>query len=302
MKANRIKLTDGLEFSRIVHGHMRLSSWNISAQELVKLTEHSIELGVTTIDHADFYGNYRCEKLFGEALKLDKNLRRKVEIVTKCGIQILSDQYPERKLKHYDYTYDHILSSVDHSLKNLNTDYIDLFLLHRPAPFFDPEAVAKAFSILKAQGKVLNFGVSNFTPGQFEMLASYTEDKLVTNQVEISPYCLEHFENGNIDYFMKERIKPMAWSPLAWGKLLIPSDLKGERIRRVIEEIAAELGVHPVENIIYSWLLNHPATIMPIVGTGKIERIKEAVEAMNIEMSLEQWYKIYNASTGTELP
>jgi len=302
MKANRIKLTDGLEFSRIVHGHMRLSSWNISAQELVKLTEHSIELGVTTIDHADFYGNYRCEKLFGQALKLDKNLRRKVEIVTKCGIQILSDQYPERKLKHYDYSYDHILLSVDHSLKNLNTDYIDLFLLHRPAPFFDPEAVAKAFSNLKAQGKVLNFGVSNFTPGQFEMLASYTEDKLVTNQVEISPYCLEHFENGNIDYFIKERIKPMAWSPLAWGKLLIPSDSKGERIRRVIEEIAAELNVHPVENIIYSWLLNHPATIMPIVGTGKIERIKEAVEAMNIEMSLEQWYKIYNASTGTELP
>lgn len=299
---DKIKLTDDLEFSRIIHGHMRLSGWNISSQELLKLTEQSIELGVTTIDHADIYGNYRCEKLFGEALKLDKNLRSKIQIVTKCGIQILSDQFPGRKLKHYDYSYDHILSSVDNSLRNLNTDWLDLLLLHRPAPFFDPEAVARVFSHLKSQGKVRYFGVSNFTPGQFEMLNSYTEERLVTNQVEISPYCLEHFENGNIDFFLKERIKPMAWSPLAWGKLLIPQDEKGHRIRRAIEAVAAELNVNPAEKIIYSWLLSHPVTLMPIVGSGKIERIKDAVEAISVKMNLEQWYKIYNASKGVDLP
>lgn len=301
-KMNKIKLTTELEVSRIVHGHWRLTSWNISGQELLKLTEQVIELGVTTFDHADIYGNYDCEKLFGDALRLNNGIRKNIEIITKCGIKLKSDEFPSRKLKSYDYSFDHIVSSVDNSLKNLGTDYLDLLLLHRPAPFFDPEEVARAFSHLKRVGKVLHFGVSNFNPLQFEMLNSYTDEKLATNQVEMSPYCLEHFENGNIDYFLKEEIKPLAWSPLAGGKLINPQDEKGQRIHRALLEVAEELNIYPIDKIIYSWLLNHPASIIPIVGTGKIERIKYAVEALNIDMSLEQWYKIYNASTGTELP
>jgi predicted oxidoreductase len=302
MKSTTLTLAKGLDLSRIVHGHWRLADWKLSDQELLRLTEQAIELGVNTFDHADIYGNYSCEKLFGDALSLKKTLRSGIRIITKCGIKLASDKFPSRRLKVYDYSYDHIVSSADNSLRNFGTDYIDLLLLHRPAPFFRPEEAAKAFTDLKRNGKVLHFGVSNFTPLQFEMLNSCTDEKLVTNQVEISPWCLDHFENGNIDFFLKEKILPMAWSPLAGGRLLSPQDEKGHRVLRALTEIARELNVDAVEKVIYSWIMAHPACIMPVVGTGKIGRIKFAVEALNTDLSLEQWYLIYNASTGTSLP
>ncbi|NVO11952.1 MAG: aldo/keto reductase [Bacteroidales bacterium] len=302
MISNRIKLADDFELSRIVHGHWRLVSWKMSNQELLKLTQQAIELGVTSFDHADIYGDYTCEQLFGDALNLKANLRKDIQIITKCGINLISNKFPERQIKHYDYSFDHIITSVEKSLSNFRTDYIDLLLLHRPAPFLNPEEVAKAFSTLKKSGKVLHFGVSNFTPIQFEMLNSYTEEKLLTNQVEISPYCLEHFQNGNIDFFLKERVKPMAWSPLATGNLINPQDEKGKRLFKTLTEITEELNVDKADKVIYSWLLNHPVSIIPIAGTSKIERIKLAIEALDIKMSTEQWYKIYNASTGIEVP
>ena len=299
---NKINLTNDFKLSRIVHGQMRMKDWKMSLQELSALMEELVELGVTTFDHADIYGNYSCEALLGDVLSVNRGLRDKIEIVTKCGIKLVSDKYPERKIKHYDYSYDHIVTSANNSLKNLRTDHIDLLLLHRPAPFFDPEAAAKAFSDLKKDGKVLHFGVSNFTPGQFEMLNAFTEEKLMTNQVEISPYCLEHFENGNMDFFLREKIKPMAWSPVAAGKLLNPYDLKGPRVLRALQHVAEELNVAPVDKVIYAWLLKHPVSIMPVVGSGRIERIKHAVDALKIDMSLEQWYRIYISALGKELP
>lgn len=298
----KTKLSEKLELSRIIHGHWRLAEWELSRQQLLTLTQQIINLGITSFDHADIYGNYSCEKLFGDALKLKKELRQHIQIITKCGIKLLSDNYPERKVKYYDYGYDHILSSVNNSLKNFGTDYIDLLLLHRPAPFFNPEEVAKAFSELKRSGKVLHFGVSNFSPLQFEMLNSYLDDKLVTNQVEISPYCLEHFENGNIDFFLKEQIKPLAWSPLAGGRLFKPFDERSKRLSNVLLKVSKELAIDSIDKTIYSWILQHPSSILPIVGSGKIERIKNAVEALQIDMPLELWYMIYNASTGKELP
>jgi predicted oxidoreductase len=174
--------------------------------------------------------------------------------------------------------------------------------LHRPAPFFNPEEVAKAFFDLKKSGKVLHFGVSNFSPLQFDMLNSYLDDKLVTNQVEISPYCLENFENGNMDFFLMERIKPLAWSPLAGGKLLKPIDEKSKKLSEILLKVSKELTIDSIDKTIYSWILKHPSTILPIVGSGKYERIKNAVEALHIDMPLELWYEIYNASTGKELP
>lgn len=299
---NKINLTNNFGLSRIVHGQMRMGDWKMSGQELSVLMEELVELGVTSFDHADIYGNYSCEAMLGEVLNLNKGLRNKIEIITKCGIMLVSDKFPERKIKHYDYGYEHIVTSVNKSLKNLRTDHIDLLLLHRPAPFFDPEAAAEAFSVLKREGKVLHFGVSNFTPGQYEMLNKFTEEKLITNQVEISPYCLEHFENGNIDFFLKENIKPMAWSPLAGGKLLNPYDEKGPRVLRALIQVSEELNITPVDKVIFAWLLKHPVTMMPVVGSGRIERIKYAVDALKIDMTLEQWYKIYIAALGKELP
>lgn len=299
---NKVKLANDFGISRIVHGQMRMGTWNLTSQALLAFFEELVEMGLTTFDHADIYGNYSCEAILGDALNLKREFRGRIEIITKCGINLVSDKFPARRVKYYDYSYDHIITSVTNSLTRLRSDYIDLLLLHRPAPFFDPDAVARAFSDLKRDGKVLHFGVSNFTPGQYEMLQSYTGEKLVTNQVEISPYCLDHFENGNIDFFLKERIKPMAWSPLAGGKLLNQPGEKGSRILQALNEVAMELDVAPVERVIYAWLFKHPATIIPVVGSGKTEHIRHAVEALRLEMSLEQWYKIYIASCGQDLP
>lgn len=298
----RIKLSEELELSGIIHGQMRLLDWNLSDQDLLNFIGQCLDLGVTSFDHADIYGDYGCEKKFGDALKLDSSLRDKIEIITKCGIKKLSDKFPQRSIGFYDYSYEHIIQSAECSLKNLSTDHIDIFLLHRPAPFFDPADVAKAFDDLHRSGKVKHFGVSNFTPFQFESLQSHLDQKLVTNQVEISPYNLEHFDNGNIDFFLKEGIKPMAWSPLAGGAIFDPKEDKGHRLAKTLREVAEELDQQHIDSVIYAWLLNHPAQILPIVGSGKIERIKSAVEAEKVKMSLEQCYKIWVASKGHRVP
>ncbi len=296
-----IKLTADLEISRIVQGHMRVVNWNLSSQELLSHTLRVMELGVNTFDHADIYGDYSVEKIFGQAMGLKKSIRRDIRLVTKCGIMLLSGKYPERKLKHYDYSFGHIIGSVENSLKNFGTDYLDLLLLHRPAPFLNPEEISRAFSSLYKAGKVLHFGVSNFNPQQFEMLDAYLDEKLVTNQVEISPSCLEHFENGNIDFFLKEKIKPMAWSPLARGKLTNPANEKEQRVFNAIRQVSAEMDTAP-DTVIFCWLMQHPASIVPIVGSGRIDRLKHALDALTSKMSTEQWYRIYTASSGSDVP
>lgn len=299
---NKVQLASDLSISPIVHGLWRLRDWKLSKQELLKLTEQAIEVGITSFDHADIYGDYSCETLFGEALELKRDLRKNIQLVTKCGIKLLSEKYPERKVKIYDYSAEHILSSVNQSLLNLKTDYIDLLLLHRPSPFFNPEEVAEAFSILKKSGKVLRFGVSNFLPGQFNLLQACLDEKLVTNQIELSPFCLEHFQNGNLDFLQQEKIKPMAWSPLAGGELFSPKTEKGIRVQAALKEVSAETGNAPIDQIAYQWLLMHPAGIIPVVGSGKIDRIKSGVDAFGLTLSLEQWFKIYVAAQGCELP
>ena len=298
----KIKPNNNSNISRIVHGHWRLADWKLSSQEILKLTQQCVDLGITSFDHADIYGDYSCESIFGEALSLKKSFRKDIQIISKCGIALLSEKFPHRKIQHYDYSYRHIISSVEKSLSNFDTDYIDLLLLHRPSPFFEPNEVAKAFSYLKQKGMVLEFGVSNFNHLQYETLQSYLDVKLITNQVEISPLCIDHFENGNIDFFLKERIKPMAWSPLAGGRVFSPKSEKDKKVIDTLQEVVEEMGVNSIDKIIYAWLLKHPAQIIPIIGSGKIERLQAAVEAQELEMSLEQWFKIYIASRGEALP
>ncbi len=296
-----IKLSESLCLSRMIHGHWRLAEWGFSTSELHSFICQLIEWGITSFDHADIYGNHTCERMFGDALIIEKGIRDKIQIITKCGIKLSNGKFPERKIKIYDYSYEHIVASAEQSLRNFHTDHLDLLLFHRPAPFFDPDEVARAMDHLKREGKVLHFGVSNFNPLQFEMLQKHTEIGLLTNQVEISPYCLEHFENGNMDFFIREGIKPMAWSPLAGGRIFKVADDKGKRLSDVFKAIAAELNVYEINKVIYAWLLKHPANIIPIIGSGRIERIKLAVESLDIDMSLEQWYRIYIASRGEEL-
>ena len=298
---NRIALNDNLSLSRIVHGYWRLRDWDLSDEQLLKLIEQVLELGITSFDHADIYGNHTCEAYFGRALALKPELREKMELISKCGIKMATDYNPELDIKIYDYSTEYIIKQAETSLKNLGTDRLDLLLLHRPAPFFNPEEVAKAFDQLKSSGKVLNFGVSNFSPAQFETLQSYLDMPLATNQVEISVSCLEHFENENTEYFLKHKIKPMAWSPLAGGAIFNPKTEKDQRLTAVLKSIAGELNTD-IDQVMYAWLLKHPTGIMPIVGSQHINRIKSAVNALEIELSLEQWYKIYIASKGEDLP
>jgi len=251
----KIKLTsEGLTLSRIIHGHWRLSEWDKTPAELLEFTKAVIDLGITSFDHADIYGDYSCEKLFGAALDLDQSLRSNIQLITKCGLQYPSPEFPDRKVKFYDYSYKHIVESVENSLNNFNTTYLDLLLLHRPAPYYHPEEVAKAFSELQRSGKVLHFGVSNFTPVQYQLLDSYTDQQLVTNQLEISPYELEHFDNGNIDFLLQHKINPMSWSPFHGGSLFEPEDEKGNRIFKVLKKLSEKYDC-PTEQIILSWLL-----------------------------------------------
>ncbi|MEE3243476.1 MAG: aldo/keto reductase [Bacteroidota bacterium] len=298
---NRIALNNNLSLSRIVHGYWRLRDWNLSDDQLLKLIEQVLELGITSFDHADIYGNHTCEAYFGRALAMKPELREKMELISKCGIKMATDYNPELDIKIYDYSTEYIIKQAETSLKNLGTDRLDLLLLHRPAPFFNPEEVAKAFDQLRSSGKVLNFGVSNFSPAQFDTLQSYLDMPLATNQVEISVSCLEHFENENTEYFLKHKIKPMAWSPLAGGAIFNPKTEKDQRLTAVLKSIAAELNTD-IDQVMYAWLLKHPTGIMPIVGSQHINRIKSAVDALEIELSLEQWYKIYIASKGEDLP
>jgi predicted oxidoreductase len=293
---------DQVPISPIVAGVWRLMEWKLSAAQLQQYIEESLALGVTTFDHADIYGNYSCEAEFGKVLKEQPGLRRQMQLVSKCGIKIVSDKYPQRKVGHYDTSRNHIVQSVDQSLRNLHTDHLDLLLIHRPDPLMDPADTARAFEELEKAGKVRNFGVSNFTPMQYQMLDAYMEGKLVTNQVELSPYCLEHFHNSNMEFFLKERIRPMAWSPLGGGSLLDPQNEQGRRLKSKLEEVAGQVGADGIDKVAYAWILKHPSRPIPIVGTGKIERVKRAVDALSIALSREQWFEILIASQGHPVP
>lgn len=294
----KISLSSQLSISRLIHGQMRLADWKLDARETLRFIEEIIDLGITSFDHADIYGGYTCEELFGNALKLKPELRKNIQLITKCGIKLISPNRPEHKIKYYDTSKNHIINSVEKSIKNFGTDYIDLFLIHRPDPFMNPNEVAEVFEYLKKQSKVLEFGVSNFNPGQFDMLQSYLSFPLVTNQIEISPLCLEHFEKGTIEHCMEKRISPMAWSPLGRGKLDGERDEKSERVYQVLDKIKNELELNSIYQVALAWLLNHPAKIIPIIGSGNINRIKEAVSAIDIKLTMEQWFEIWQSSTG----
>jgi predicted oxidoreductase len=299
----RIRLHEnGPELSRISAGMWRLSGWDMRGEALADWIEEAIGLGVTTFDHADIYGGYTCEGIFGEALASRPGLRDRLEIVTKCGIQLVSKNNPGCKIKHYDTSRGHILKSVENSLGRLRTDHIDLLLIHRPDPFMDADASAAALTALRESGKALHFGVSNFTPLQFGLLQSRLSFPLVTDQIECSVLHTEPFDDGTIDFYSTRRISPMAWSPLAGGKLFAGNTKQVLRVREELEVVCYEHGIGSIARLALAWLLNHPAGIVPVTGTGKIDRIRSAVEAADIRLSREDWFRILRASRGTDVP
>jgi predicted oxidoreductase len=293
----------GPEVSRLAYGVWRLlkDPEGAGVQRVLAKIQACLDCGITTIDHADIYGGYRVEEAFGAALRTSPGLRQRLELVTKCGIMLVDPARPENRLKHYDYSRQHLLGSVERSLRNLATDYLDVLLLHRPSPLLDPDEVAEAIQLLVGQGKVRHVGVSNFTPAQVDMLASRLTVPLVTNQVELHPLRLAPFLDGTLDQCMQRRISPMAWSPLAGGRLV---DGQGEaemRVQAVLSKLRRKYGA-TLDQLIYAWLLRHPSRIIPVLGTNQIERITSAARALSLQLELQDWFAVWTASSGAEVP
>lgn len=296
----QVALHDQLRISKLVLGVWRMAEWQQSPEETLGLIHHCLEAGITTFDHADLYGDYTCEGRFGAALKREPVLRSQLQLITKCGIKLISKNRPAHQIKHYDTSREHILASVDHSLQELQTDYLDGLLIHRPDPLMDADEVADAFIQLKQAGKVRHFGVSNFLPSQFNLLASRLTFPLVINQIEISVMQLNAFADGTLDQCQQLRITPMAWSPLAGGQLFGDSS-RAVRVRQVLTAIAESLNA-AIDQVALAWLLSHPAQIVPILGTGNLERIDRSVAAMQLKLTREQWFTVWKASTGVDVP
>jgi predicted oxidoreductase len=283
---------DGPALSRIVVGAWR---WHaVSSQQIDTLIKTSLSAGITSFDHADIYGDYSCEEVFGNVLRSNSALRNEMELVTKCGIKLLSDKRPDHWIKHYDTSKEHILWSAENSLKMLATDRIDVLLLHRPDPLLNPTEVAEAFTMLRKQGKVLHFGVSNFTSSQMEMLQSYLSFPLVTNQIELSLFHHQDFFNGNVDALLKHRISPMAWSPLGGGKHFEDNQFKSQ-----LENLSNHYKSTPTQ-LLLAWLLRHPASVFPILGTTKPERIEEGAKSISINLDRQHWFDMLKWVTGKD--
>lgn len=282
----------GPEFSRIISGAWR---WHtVSSAVVEQLIQTSLDEGITTFDHADIYGDHSNEEIFGNVVRGNTALRDKMQLVTKCGIKFPSAKRPQVRVKHYDTSKEHIVWSAENSLKMLSTDHLDLLLIHRPDPLLDPEVVADAFTVLRKEGKVLHFGVSNFTSPQFEMLQSYLPFSLVTNQIELSLTAHTSMFDGTLDTLMKYKASPMAWSPLVGGNLM---DQHFDHVFAKASEYSATSN-----QMALAWLLKHPSRVFPVIGTTRPERIRESAGAANIQLDRQDWFEMLKVVQGKEMP
>lgn len=293
----RVTLQDGLEFSRIVYGMWRLADdQDVTAGNVIAKVEACLEQGITTMDHADIYGDYGVEGLFGAALK-GTSLRDRIEIVSKCGIVAPAGDYASARLKHYDTSARHIQASVERSLRLLSTDRIDLLLIHRPDPFMDFEETGRALDDVVASGKVRAVGVSNFRPWDVATLQSRMKTKLAVNQIELSLLARDAFTNGDLSSMTKDGVHTMAWSPLGGGRLFDDQGALGN----ALDLIASRHGVDR-SAVAVAWLLAHPANILPVMGTNNLTRIRQISDALKVTLQREDWFELYAAAEGRDVP
>lgn len=288
--------TQGPEFSSLVQGYWRLGAWNMSAQERLAFLKQHVELGITTVDNAAIYGD--SEQLFGEALALDRAMREQIQIVSKFGINGIAPARGEKRVSHYDSSQSLIIKSTENSLKRLGVEQLDALLVHRPDFLMDVDVIAETFAQLKESGKVKHFGVSNFSSSQFELLQSRLDAPLITNQIEINPINFSVLEDGTSDQLQRLRVRPMAWSCLAGGDIFSSESDQARRLRGTLLELQNELGATSIEQVVFAWVLKHPSNPVALIGSGNIERIKETIGALDLQMSTEQWYRIWTASKG----
>lgn len=294
----RVKIhPKGLEFSKLSVGLWRLNEWEMTTSGIIDYIEVCLESGITTFDHADIYGNYGNEDLFGEALKERPDLREKMEIATKCNICLTTPNRPEHLIQHYNTTSGHIRFSVESSLKKLNTDYLDLVMIHRPDPLMDASETADCFMELITEGKIKHVGVSNFSPSQFDLLQSKLDVPIVTNQVECSLLHVDPIYDGTLDQAQQLNVSPMIWSPFAGGRLFHEESEQAQRVRNMCHQLSEKYGAG-IDQIALAWLFKLPSNPIPVLGTGKVDRIKSAVMSYSIDLERQDWFKLLEASRG----
>ena len=288
-----------IQLSPIVAGLWRLSEWGLDAAGLQRWIEQALDAGISSFDHADIYGGYGVEARFGEALARAPGLRQRLQIVTKCGIKLAHPSRPAHRINSYDSSAAHVQDSVDRSLQALRTDHIDLLLIHRPDLLMDPQELADTFTRLRSAGKVLNFGVSNHAPDQLAML--HRRFPLVTNQIEFSPLQMKALADGTLAQCVDLGLRPMIWSPLGRGRLFGGADEQVRRVHAVLSDLGQARGVS-VATMAFAWILRHPARPWPITGSGRLAALQEAVAALSVTLSAEDWYRVWEASMGQPVP
>lgn len=289
---------DLMNFSPIIIGTMRWGIWgaNLSLKNVQELIKCSLLEDLTTFDHADIYGDFTTEKLFGDAFSKMSLNREEVQFISKCGIQFpgLNRNF---QLKSYNYSKEYILKSVENSLQNLQTDYLDLLLLHRPSPLMNPEVIAETFTLLQEQKKVLHFGVSNFSPSQFNLINDFFP--LVTNQVEISLNETKAFYDGTLDQLIRKKLQPMAWSVM--GNYFSEKTAENQRIKKVVFQLCTKYDAEE-NQILLAFILKHPSKILPIIGTSRSENMVKFKNSLAIDLEREDWFQLLEAKEGKQIP
>jgi predicted oxidoreductase len=291
----KIYLSDsGPKVSPAVYGFYRwYDEANNAPVTMERIVNLCLELGINTFDHADIYGSYRCEELFGKIISKKSFRREDLVLFTKCGVRIPHPDHPEVRVLHYDNSRKHILKSIENSLRKLQTDYIDIFLLDHLDQVSNLEETALTLRQLKESGKVKNIGVANFTVSQQQLLAAYLNIPIVTSHIELNLLNTSALDNGLLDYIKQRYTHPLASSPLAAGRIANGSEYLPVKIRRKLDEISARYGVD-IESIAVAWLIRLGA--IPLIGTTSDQRIRNIVNAFNIRLDNQEWYELYAAS------
>ncbi len=286
------------KLSPIIAGTMNWGVWdkNLSTSEMENTINICFENKITTFDHADIYGSYTTEAAFGKAFASSKINRESLQFISKCGIQYVSENR-KNTIKYYDYSKEYIIWSVENSLKNLQTDYLDVLLLHRPSPLIQADEIAEAVTKLKSEGKIIDFGVSNFTASQIELIRQKTE--ISYNQIQFSATHFEPMLDGSLDYMQINKIQPMSWNPL--GTVFREDNEQTRRLKKLLASLVSKYHFG-ADTLLLAWILQHPAKIIPVAGTVNVARIQLLMKATQLELEKEDWFAIWTESMGNKVP
>ncbi|TKC08732.1 aldo/keto reductase [Pedobacter frigoris] len=283
----------GPKVSPAVYGFYRWDEVKDAGNVLKRIVHLCLELGINTFEHGDSYGSYKCEELFGELLKEGSFKREDVVLFSKCGLRVPHPQNPDIRVKHYNTSAEHITKSVESSLRKLRTDYLDIFLLDKLDPISNLEETALTLEKLKDSGKIRSIGVANFSVFQHQLLASILTKPIVTNHIELNLLSTQALDNGQLDYIKQRYMRPLAYAPLAEGRIATGNDEKATKVRAKLEELSIKYNAD-IESLAVAWLVKLGA--LPLIGTTNEQRIKNAVNAFDIELDHQDWYELYNVS------